>query len=322
MGVCKMVADRSAEALALLRQVRDKIHSGQFDTVSAVRACSSVSRILGRTKEYAWIELELNGYPDEKVPAYRRLHVNWYDEYGAVMEVEGSFNTQPIQVPITTAAGNLTRGLSFRPSEGLSDEIYDQARERPGSFRVAGMFLRQVLDRVANRLLEHVDLLILELEYSGIPQSIFEERRRTTDEMLVKASPDAMKKLQSAYENLSKGGPRDDWSPVAVACRKVMKDVADALFPARDKPHKDKSGVIRTVKEDDYVNRILALVDENSGGDKRRLLMAQTQHLGDLLEQVNKLANEGVHAVVTKYEASTLVIYTYLLLGDVLGSVN
>ena len=317
-----MGTGRTTEALALLRKIRERIHSGDSDIASLLRTFASVSRILDREKESEWIDRELQGYPESEAPGYRKLPVTWYNEYNDVIVVEDTLRIQPFLAPVTTASSNLARGVFFRPSKELSDEIYEQSRYHPAKYHVSGMFLRQMLEGLTNRLLEHADLLILELEYGGIPQSIFEERRKATDERLVGSSPEALGKLQAAFESLARGGPGDDWGPVAVACRKVIRDVADAVFPPREEPHKDKSGVARPVKSDDYINRILAFIDDNSTGTKRHLLKAQTQHLGDLLEEINGHASAAVHGEVTRYQASTCVIYTYLLLGDVLEIVD
>lgn len=46
--------------------------------------------------------------------------------------------------------------------------------------------------------------------------------------------------------------------------------------------------------------------------------MAETEHLGSLLEQVYGLASKGVHDKVSKLDAYRCMVYTYLLLGDIL----
>lgn len=53
-------------------------------------------------------------------------------------------------------------------------------------------------------------------------------------------------------------------------------------------------------------------------GGERKFIMAETEHLGSLLEQVYELTSKGVHDKVSKSDAYRCMVYTYLLLGDIL----
>ena len=139
------------------------------------------------------------------------------------------------------------------------------------------------------------------------------------DEKLVDISPDATEKLQAAYELLARGKTDENWSQVALECRRIMKDIADVLFPPRKEQHVDKSDVEREVGSEQFVNRLLAFVDQEAKGSNRQMVTAETEHLGSLLDKVQDLASGGIHGNVTKAEAKTCVIYTYLLLGDIVG---
>ncbi|WP_286806081.1 hypothetical protein, partial [Marinimicrobium sp. UBA4209] len=68
----------------------------------------------------------------------------------------------------------------------------------------------------------------------------------------------------SAYERLSSTSS-EDWSHALTAARRVIKDVADSIYP----PREAKLGE-RKLGNDQYINRLWAFLDENakSGSDK------------------------------------------------------
>ena len=55
-----------------------------------------------------------------------------------------------------------------------------------------------------------------------------------------------------------------------------------------------------------------------TAGPDRKIVTAETKHLGNLLDQLVETAGKGVHAKVSKTDAHRIVIYTYLALGDIL----
>jgi hypothetical protein len=278
--------------------------------------------MVGRRDEDRWIEYELAGYPVEvEVPGYRKSHVTFLDTYNSAIEVKGDIRIQPLRTPASTMISGMSsgHGVYFTVSDSLANRVYKLASQRPTGMKFTPWTLNQITSQLTNHVLDYIDKRILELEYSGIPASIFEERRVTVDEKLVDISLDATKKLQAAYELLAKGRTDENWSQVALECRRLMKDVADVLFPPRKEPHVDKSGVEREVGSEQFINRLLAFVDQKTEGSTRRMVMAKTEHLGSLLDKVQELASGGIHSKVTKAEAKTCVIYTYLLLGDIIG---
>ena len=117
----------------------------------------------------------------------------------------------------------------------------------------------------------------------------------------------------SAYEKLASSST-EDWSLALTSCRRVIKAVADILFP----PQKEKING-RLVGDEQYINRLWAFLDQNvvHGSDKN-LAKAHVDYLGAFLQKLNDKASKGVHASVSHKEAVRAVLYTYLTLGDIL----
>lgn len=147
----------------------------------------------------------------------------------------------------------------------------------------------------------------------GIPTHVFDTIRDRVDELLLEICPEAVEKFMTAYNSLSSGSP-ENWSLALTCSRRVIKAVADALFPPTD----SKIGG-RSLNEDNYINRLWAFLDENAAaGSEKSLAKAHVDYLGTFLQRLNDKACKGVHANVELEEASKAVLYTYLTLGDIL----
>ena len=70
-----------------------------------------------------------------------------------------------------------------------------------------------------------------EIRFSGLANEAFERIRARVDSLIGTTVPDAVVKLVSVYNNLSSGNS-EDWSNAAHSCRRVLQDLADAVFPS------------------------------------------------------------------------------------------
>jgi len=70
---------------------------------------------------------------------------------------------------------------------------------------------------------------------------------------MVSICPDAINKLQVTYENVISATSSESWSHVTSTCRRIIKDVADVIFPAQSKPVILESKEHR-VDESAYIN--------------------------------------------------------------------
>ncbi|MGV9947033.1 hypothetical protein [Rhodococcus aetherivorans] len=178
--------------------------------------------------------------------------------------------------------------------------------------------IRQTLERIRQRL--HVFLVETEhqLAYGQINADIFERTRRFVDEELAKIAPNALAGFIAAYKRARDGDP-ESLSHALTSCRRVLKSVADAVYPATSEKVTGADGKERVLTEDRYVNRLLQAVAEVLGKHGQgEVLTAVLNDYGKRLSSLNGLASKGVHDVVLADEVDTCVIQTYLLVGDVL----
>lgn len=161
-----------------------------------------------------------------------------------------------------------------------------------------------------------------ELRFSGFVDDVFGRVRTSVDASVGLTAPDSVKKLTAVYDNLGSDNP-EDWANAAHSCRRVLQDVADSVFPAQSEPRiRNVNGKDLKIKlgPDQYINRLVAYIEDTSKSDRFiEIVGSHMKYMGDRLDAVFHAAQKGSHATVTKAEADRYVIYTYLLVGDILS---
>ncbi len=162
-----------------------------------------------------------------------------------------------------------------------------------------------------------------ELKFSGIADDIFTRTRNTVDQRIGELIPDAIQKFTAVYENLQSENP-ENWSNAVHSCRRILQDLADVIFPPIDEERIIKSnGKEIKVKlgKDNYINRIVAFVQDKSDSERfEEIVGSNLAYLGDRLDSTFQAAQKGSHSnIVNRNEADRYVVYTYLLVGDVLS---
>ena len=161
-----------------------------------------------------------------------------------------------------------------------------------------------------------------ELKFSGIADDIFSRIRERVDSAIGSVVPEAINKFSAVHENLRSDNP-EDWSNAVHSCRRILQDLADAIYPAREDKVIEAGGKPKTIKlgKDNYINRIIAFVEERSGSERfSHIVGSHLGFLGDRLDSVFQAAQKGSHdVIVSQVEADRYVVYTYLTVGDVIG---
>jgi hypothetical protein len=161
-----------------------------------------------------------------------------------------------------------------------------------------------------------------ELKFSGIADDIFSRIRQRVDYAIGDFVPDAINKLSAAYDNLLSENP-EDWSNAVHSCRRILQDLADAVFPPAEDRTIQVEGKEKTIKlgKDNYINRIMAYVTDHSNSKRfEEIVGSHLRFLVERLDSVFKATQKGSHdMIMTREEADRYVVYTYLIVGDVLS---
>lgn len=177
-----------------------------------------------------------------------------------------------------------------------------------------------VLYTIKNLVYSKTQKILLQIKFGKFEFDIFEETRKVVDTELSKKCPKAFEKLTEVYEGSIKSESPLAFQQTAHACRAVLKDFADAVFPVSDKKTSiDLNGKSHPIKDDDYINRIIACVQENTDSKSdREFIKNSLIYLGNFLKSINDLASIGTHHEISKEDANRCLIYTYLVLGDII----
>lgn len=176
---------------------------------------------------------------------------------------------------------------------------------------------RTILARVTDAAYAYVlqveaDLLVGQL----IPDAMAQGRSFVEREMPQRA-PRAWEALQAAETRLAEGS-EEALSQAAVSCRRTMKLLADALYPAGP-PVKDEGGVERIVDDERWKNRLTQYVRDHMGTSKHaQLIGTNIDGLSARLNALDRLSSKGVHESLSAAEVESSVTWTFLLTADLL----
>ncbi|NJI19297.1 hypothetical protein [Aeromonas veronii] len=168
---------------------------------------------------------------------------------------------------------------------------------------------------------EYVSSIHYEVKYSAISNDIFSRIRSRVDEKVGLLIPDSVQKFSAVYENLISSNT-EDWSNAVHSCRRILQDTADVLYPAREPKKIMVGNKEKTINlgADNYINRLMAYVEENALSKRfEEIVGSHMKYLGERLDSIFQAAQKGSHDTISSQdEADRYVIYTYLVVGDIL----
>lgn len=181
--------------------------------------------------------------------------------------------------------------------------------------------MRGQLEDVIERIKQVVhDFLIdteRQIESGQRRPNVFDRGREYIEQALRTRAPEALSKFQAAEESLHSGEP-EDLAHSLTSCRRMIKALADALYPATGDVITGEDGRERAMTDDAYRNRLLQFASERLGSTHNDLVKETMRSLGARLQRLNELSSKGVHDEVDQVEAETCVMWTYLTAADIL----
>lgn len=303
-------------ALYLAKENLNNLLTENPNTSKILRVCYTVSSFMGDNENITWIDNELTGYykeldddPDDEekeyLPDYRRFKGRAKDNRGVILD---KITDCRIHDSIHRIEHNVKNKKNLLVQNDKMDRLHNVAPE----------WSYKILSSVQDRCLKFLIEIISKIEYSGSITSIIESMQTLVDSKLTKLNPDISVELQSITNNLSSDDP-SDLSKVAHSCRRVLKLIADEVFPASNEAYKNSSGVSFSVKDNAYMNRLLAFIDTKN---KSKMVEGEIKILASHFDKIRDLAGEGAHSNISKYETEKLSVHTYLIASEILQIMN
>lgn len=296
LRLCRLLGDEEGMLLFKFES------SGYPSNTSGLTADSwRIAKLAGRRY---FIEAKINNQSSEKEYANTRL----------IAEMENSIAIQKIHL-----------SSAFDPNISLSSANPNQT-VFPGHGNAIER--NRIVADIANtqsqlqKITGHLYLYILQiynkLMYGNIMEDTFTQLRLKVNDVLSGICPDAIQKFVSVYDNMDSNNP-EDWSNAVHSCRRILVDVADALYPPHENPVIVDGKKIK-VGSDQYINRLIQFVSSKSGSKTYNdVVGADLNSIGKRLDAINDAVCKGTHASVSKEESRRYIIHTYLLISDIIA---
>lgn len=332
-------------ASALVQDLLDTFDNPTQTIASLARRCQRIASLRGDAEALLWLSMELSDVGNDfenktdtvrETLAARLLGALPAEESERTFRVEYESYTRRRMLPGAKAnfrsvqqTEDLVQTLRREeeatlapPPPGmhtydLGKHVAEQAQNRVRLFE-SRQPLEASLARIRDRLWQFLTETEYELTFGEATAETFDRLRSYVDNQLTTISPPALDQFQVAYRRPKDGG-NEDRAHALTSCRRVLKTIADELYPATAEPVIGDDGRARVLGDDKFVNRLLQFVSEKVGKHENgAVVQAALKDVGTRLTALNDLASKGVHAKVTAYEVDTCVVQTYLVVADVL----
>mgnify|MGYP001051991965 CR=1 FL=1 len=328
-----------SEALDLSSEILKNLELSELPLKTIALKASRLARLLNDFDYQKIMSYEAGGYPNQKTIApetarlailaqrvYEQIYpsdgeVKEYIYFSSVGELEQNLNTT--ETSLAAARDPDISVSSANPHQYVSAGIVN--RQERHNIRVTAITIARRLENRRNFIYQYVLRKHYELKFSGIANDLFSRYRLEVDSKIGKKLPKSINKFSAVYENLVSENP-ENWANAVHSCRRILQDLADAVFPPTSETRLRKSGnqdIEIKLGNNEYINRLIAFIEDNSDSERfEELIGSHLSYLGDRLDSVFKASQKGSHSTVTKEEADRYVLYTYLLVGDVLSLIS
>lgn len=307
------------EAIEIAERIIDIIIEADRERnsyLAVLRLYYRLTTLVKNEEESEWIKNELNGYRDIKsIPAYRIFPGSTNKNEYAIINERCSdligFVDWDKKIKYSPYVKNNSNEFKVKKKDFDYDYKY-------GIYLGSDDFI-SVLITLRQIIFERTNNILNDLKFGNIVEDIFVSKKRYVDTKLLETSPQAITKFVSVYENLQSKN-EEDWANAVHSCRRILKTVADNLYPPSDEVVIKENGQKIKVGNEKYINRLTLYIENKSSSEKfTSIVGSNLKYIGERLDAVYDASNKGSHDEVSLDEAKRYIIYTYLLLGDILS---
>jgi len=324
------------EALKLAEEILADIELNRIPLTQIALKTNRLARLLGDYEFQKIMQLETSGYPTT-TKGFTQEGWHYATISGRVKERKGrDGKVQDKADPKSIEALEKSLDIMKIRLSSAKDPDVSVSSSNPAQMVIPPHNNAQERNVITQNSIEIVELLssrrsiiydyasrvYYQLKYSAISDDIFSKTRSRVDKLISEIIPESVKRFDSVYENLKSENP-EDWSNAVHSCRRILHDLADKLSPPQDEKIIEINGESKRVKlgKEQYINRIIDYIERKSDSIRfKELVGSQLCYLGDRLDSIFQAAQKGSHyTITTKEEAERYMIYTYLLIGDILS---
>ena len=325
--------NQTKDSLTLAEEIIKNIELQEISLSNIVLRCARLARITRNQQAMDLFKYELTGYPKDdqgyvladafQIARYANRSFRQKDKDGIVQEY--MFPETVSEIESELAAAKEQMKVAFDRNISISSANPYQSVVQPRGNVVERAGLRQIITKNSKKLdqlkaayYNYVLGVYYEIKFKNITEDIFQKRKIILDKTLSKHLPETFKKFVSVYENL-KSENYEDWANAVHSCRRVIKDIADFLYPTTDEEIEVGSNKKIKLNDENYIARLKQFIKGKSNSESFTMVIGSNlDFIGDRIDAIYKATTKGSHAKVEKKEAESYVMYTYMLIGDVM----
>lgn len=329
--------NQTEETLSLAEEILKNIELQEISLSNIVLRCARLARITGNQNAMDLFKYELTGYPKDdqgyvladafQLARYANRSFRQKDKSGIIREYMFPETVSEIENELSAAREQMK--VAFDRDISVSSANPDQYVFSPIGNSIERAGLRQIitekskkLDQLRSAYYNYVLGVYYEIKLKNITEDIFQKRKIIVDKALSKYLPETFEKFVSVYENL-KSKNSEDWANAVHSCRRVIKDVADFLYPATNEEIEIGDGKRIKLSDENYIVRLKQFIKGKSDSESfSRIVGSHLDYIGDRIDAIYKSSTKGSHAKVDQKEAESYAMYTYMLIGDVMDLYN
>lgn len=329
-----MAKNRNTEILELSEEILKNIELDEIPLKNVLLKCARLARLNGKTDAVNLFNYELNGYPKDEsgyilYEAFNLCRlVNRPFKQKDKADVEREYmmveTVAELEAEISIAQSQMS--VAYDRPVSVSSSNPNQYVFTPIGNSIERATIKQtIIDKtkklqlLKNGYYSYVLSIYYEKKFENITEDIFNRKRILVDEKLSEKVPDAIQKFVAVYENLQSTNS-EDWANSVHSCRRIIKDVADILYPASNKEIIIGKNNKLKLNDENYVARLKEYIKEKSKSEKFKMVVgSHLDFIGNRVDALYRSSTKGSHDKVEQEEAERYVIYTYLLLADVLS---
>ena len=324
-GVNYMNSNRIKECTELSSEILKNFELSELPVSKIILKCLRLCRLLGDEDGILLFTYESSGYPSTpsgmpkdswRIAGIAGRRYFEITENNGVKEEHEYAKTQLIsEIEESISAQKIRLASATDPNVSISSSNPYQHVHAPfGNNAERNAIVNSItqnqslLQKVTGKLYAYVLQIYNKLMYGNIVEDTFTKARLQVNDELAQICPKTVEKFVSVYSNMDSDNP-EDWANAVHSCRRILLDLADALYPPQDEPITANGRKIK-VGQDQYINRLVQFI--NSKADSKtfaEVVGTDLSSIGMRLDAINDAVCKGTHVDVSKDEASRYIIH-------------
>ncbi|MDP8213067.1 MAG: hypothetical protein P9X22_07265 [Candidatus Zapsychrus exili] len=343
------------QILAVSEELLFSLEAGDVPLDKIITKCKKLARMRNDYKALNWFTLELHGYKDTSIPngielselfvcakrAGRTTVVQdsvtkksderyWIE---SIVELEAMVDNNLKALENLKTPSQFTPAIRKHSYESIytgstsGETVVERYQDVLNVLTTQRNYImniikdkKSLISKIRNNVYDYVLNINLQLKFETITESVFQSTKELVDQKLLSICPDAIKKFLAAYDRLKSKNP-EEWSQALSSCRNILKGFADYVYPAKNETIKLSDKTVISVTEDKYKNRLLAFIDSQFKGNKKKLLKSRLKDLSNRIYDLNDILSQGAKNEMELIDVNICVLDTYLLIGSLLSIV-